>query len=139
MKVESCQEEAERFNKIFEEGERFEKAIKNLPKDNPLIEDEVRRLIDNIKRYKKAVDNLENVIKNRKNYNYSAEDIEESDRRRKIYHDGIIRAISKICKLVPDNIYFQNLSETERSEIGEQALILAEYFKLKEEAEKKAA
>lgn len=139
MKVESPGKEIERFNQIFDEGESFEKAIQNLPKDNPLIEDEVNRLLKNIRNYKKAVESLENLTKNRKKYNFSSQEIEESDRTRRIYHDGIISAIRKISELAPDNIFFKKLSKLARDKIGEKALILDEYFKLKEKAKKEAA
>lgn len=140
MKVESPEKEIERFNQIFDEGESFEEAIQSVQglfQDNPIIEDEVKRLMRNIENYRKAVNSLENIRKNRNNY--SVYDIEESDRKRKIFHDGIISSIQKIAKLLPDNPYFKKISQLERGKIGEKALFWAEYFRLKEKIKEKAA
>ncbi len=107
MEIENSQKEIEKFNKIFDEGESFEKAVKNLPKDSHLIGGEITRLMRNIENYKKAVSALENVRKSREGY--LSQELEESDRRRKIFHDGIISAIKKNSRTLSGQFLFSKI------------------------------
>jgi regulator of replication initiation timing len=128
-------EDVDKFNKIFDIGESFEKAVNSAINENPELTSEIERLKRNINGYRKAISQIENLRKSGRG-NFEVQQIEESDRNRKIYHDGIIGSINFLARNLKNNSYLQKISQMERGEIGEWALSLGEYFEIQEKIQK---